>query len=132
MVIWKADKTVVAQFGKDHWSTFAYAETCCVDNRGRLDIRRLRVNESKRPIRSNGLGWQPSWGTRTKDGKIPDPTHDDIDCLDDLEREGLIEWIGTLINPAVKLTDKGKVVAAALRRHKADGGQFSTFEVGER
>ena len=57
-------------FGKDHWSTFAYVETCCVDNMGRLDIRRLRINEAKRPIRSNGLGWNPKYGTRIKDGSI--------------------------------------------------------------
>jgi len=117
------------QFGKDHWSTFAYAEYCCVDSRGMLDNRRLRINENKRPIRSrsNGLGWDPKYGTRAKNGSIPDPEHDDIDCLEDLEREGFIEF-GTLANLTVKLTDEGKVVAAALRSHKADGGQFSTFE----
>lgn len=115
------------QFGKDHWSTFAYAECCCVDNRGRLDNRRLRINEGKRPIKSNGLGWDPRYGTMVKDGSIPDSAHDDIDCLDDLERAGLIEQIGTLINPVVKLTKRGMRVAAKLREHKATGGQFATF-----
>ena len=117
------------QFGKDHWSTFAYAECCCVDNYGRLDIRKLRVNEVNRPIRSNGFGWNTKYGTVVKGGGIPDPQHDDIDCLDDLEKEGLLEWIGTLINPAVRLTKKGHKVAAGLRKHKANGGQFATFEV---
>ena len=115
-------------FGKDHWSTFAYAECCCVDNRGMLDNRRLRVNENKRPIRSNGHGWSPEYGTRLKGGLIPDPSHDDIDCLDDLESNGLIEQIGTLINPVVRITDKGAKMASLLRIHKSKGGQFSTFE----
>ena len=116
------------QFGRDHWSTLAYAETCCVDSMGRLDLRRLRVNEVKRPIRSNGFGWNPKYATRVKDGGVPEPSHDDIDCLDDLENAGLLEWVGTLVNPAVVLTKRGMEVAAELRQHKADGGQFAAFE----
>jgi hypothetical protein len=118
----------IEQFGKDHWSTFAYAECCCVDNRGRLDNRRLRINETKRGIRSNGCGWNSEYGTRQKEGGIPDPNHDDIDCLDDLERYGLIEQIGTMITPLVKITDKGYEIAAQLRKHKSNGGNFATFE----
>ena len=114
-------------FGTDHWSTFAYAETCCVDNHSSLDLRRLRVNEVKRPIRSNGFGWKPENATRIKGGCIPDPDHDDIDCLDDLEKAGLLEWIGTLINPAIKLTEKGVKVTSQLRKPKSYGGQFGTF-----
>lgn len=117
----------IEQFGKDHWSVFAYSECCCVDSNHRLDNRRLRVNEAKRPIRSNGLGWDGKYGTRVKQGGIPDSSHDDIDCLDDLEKAGLIEQIGTLINPAVRLTKKGMRIAAKLRQHKATGGQFATF-----
>ena len=118
----------IREFGKDHWSTFAYVETCWVDDKGRLDIRRLRINESKRPIRSNGLGWNPTYATRVKDGSTPDPAHDDWDCLEDLEKAGLLELIGTMINPAFRLTKRGLKVSAKLRAHKATGGQFSTFE----
>jgi len=114
-------------FGKDHWSTFAYAEICAVDNHGRMDIRRLRVNETKRPIRSNGLGWNPEYGTRDKQGNIPDTAHDDIDCLDDLEHIGLLVT-GTLVNPTAVLTELGKKVAHELRVHKMNGGQFREFE----
>ena len=117
------------QFGKDHWSTLAYVETCCVDNEGRLDIRRLRINETKRPIRSNGFGWDPKYATRIKDGSIPDPSHDDWDCLEDLEGIGLLELIGTMINPVFRLTQKGLKVASKLRAHKANGEQFATFEL---
>lgn len=119
-------------FGKDHWSTFAYAETCCVDNHGRMSLARLRVNTTKRPI-GNGTGyshgheWDPAWGTRNKQGDIPDPAHDDIDCLDDLERIGLLVT-GTLVNPTAVLTELGKKVVAELRVHKMNGGQFREFE----
>ncbi len=114
-------------FGKDHWSIFAYTETCCVDNMGRLDIRRLRINETKRPIRSNGLGWKPEYGTRIKGGNIPDSAHDDWDCLEDLEEVGLLELIGTMINPVFRLTKEGLKVAAKLRAYKANGGRFAEF-----
>ncbi|KKN76882.1 hypothetical protein LCGC14_0365330 [marine sediment metagenome] len=118
----------VKEFGKDHWSVLAYVETCCVDNKGRVDVRRLRINEYKRPIRSNGLGWNPKYGTRIKGGSIPDPSHDDWDCLEDLEQEELLELIGTMINPVFKLTDRGLRVASELREYKAKGGQFAAFE----
>lgn len=121
----------VKDWGKDHWSLLAYVECCCVDNKGHLDNRRMSVNEVKRPIRSNGFGWNPKWATRIKDGSIPDPAYDDLDCLDDLEREGLLEQMGTMLYPVVKLTDKGLKVAAELRAHKARGGQFSTFCLSE-
>lgn len=117
-------------FGKDHWSVLAYAETCAVDSYGRMDVRRLRVNSPKRGIASQPYGpndWKPSYGTRLKDGSIPDPEHDDFDCLDEFEELGLIET-GTLVNPFVSFTDLGLKVASELRQHKAKGGQFRDFE----
>jgi hypothetical protein len=83
--------------------------------------------ENKRGIRSNGFGWKGEYGTRIKGGDIPDTQHDDIDCLDDLEEAGLLESIGTLINPCYKLTDKGFELAGQLRKHKSTGGNFSGF-----
>jgi len=109
------------QFGKDHWSTFAYAETCCVDNNGEMDNRRLRINEFKRPLRSNGLGWSQKYGTMVKGGNIPDPEHDDWDCLEGLENLGLL-IIVSLVNALVVLTDERNRVAGLLRSHKANGG----------
>jgi DNA-binding PadR family transcriptional regulator len=51
-------------------------------------------------------------------------THDDWDCLDDLEADGFLEVIN-LTQGVVKLTPAGLVVAAQLRAHKAHGGQFA-------
>lgn len=118
-------------FGKDHWSVFAYAECCCVDHGGQMEHIRLRINRNKRPLGGSHymghlLGWDTKYGTRIKDGSIPDPQHDDWDCLEDLEREGLLEII-SMVNAFIRLTDEGQKVAEELRRHKMNSEQFSTF-----
>ena len=133
------------RFGKDHWSTFAYVETCCVDanvgeHMGKLQHSRMRSNGNTHPLlNANGLAWRPEWGTRLfgyfeakkkqEDvnalGLVLD-THDDWDCLDDLEVAGLVDVIN-LTQGVVKLTSKGLLVAAQLREHKAKGGQFAGF-----
>lgn len=118
-------------WGKDHWSTLAYVESCSVDSRNpegiaSLDLRRMRCNRNKHPlVKANGFPWDKSNGTIIKGGKIL-KDHDDWDCLEDLEKEGLVEVI-SLVNGYVKLTDKGIKIAHQLREHKAKGGQFSTF-----
>ncbi len=120
----------IKDFGKDHWSVFAYAETCCVDNQGRMALARLRVNGSVHPVGSGMMisrpQWKPEYGTRIKDGSIPDLNHDDFDCLEALG----VAWLlvtGTLVNPHATLTDKGRMVAAELRQFKSSGGQFRDF-----
>ena len=59
------------------------------------------------------------------DGYIDD--HDDWDCVDDLNREGLVKIKGTGIHPKWELTSLGFSVAAQLRKHRARGGRFNTF-----
>lgn len=135
----------VEKFGKDHWSTFAYIETCCVDNKGQLDKSKMRTNIQKHPLLagfSNGhIQWTPSHNTRLKgffqfEGKY-DPEqaikngfmvddHDDWDCLDDLEAAGFVESI-SLANGVVKMTELGMKVASLLRVHKVNGGHFAQF-----
>lgn len=112
------------RFGKDHWSIFAYAETCTVDDDGYLDARRLRKDGSKYP-------------SFIKEGQQPD--HSDIDCLNDLEAAGFLVFARAstirrgLIDLTyhVTLTPLGQAVAAQLRQHKANGGQFSAFSPTE-
>lgn len=132
-------KTVpVPRFGKDHWSLLAYVETRCVDsatNTGQLDPKRMRCNPKRHPMMAVSTGfsprnWQPSYGTRlhaTRTGRVPQlKTHDDWDCLDDLEAAGLVEVL-SLVNGIVRMTPDGLTVAHALRTHKVDGGVFATF-----
>jgi hypothetical protein len=105
-------------WGKDHWSTFGYAECRLVDNKGSINIQHMRGNhcgdDAGHPTRLTG-------GNTLSD-------HGDFDCLFDAEDAGLVMLKGTGLNPVIhKLTTKGALVAAALRTHKAEGGSFSTF-----
>jgi len=117
------------KFGKDHWSTFAYLESCAVDNEGRIDLRRMRcdpdrhlglvinlhmVTTEKYPTRLRAVGEQ-----------VRD--HDDWDCFEDLEAAGLCTWEGTGVNPIAALTKYGEKVAGALRSFKAKGGNYCDF-----
>lgn len=127
-------KTVESsQFGKDHWGLLAYFETRCVDYRGIIDPRHLRCNRKNHPhmdragLGPNGLAWKPEYGTIIKGGKKLE-SHDDWNCLDDLEAANLVEMIGTGINPAVKITELGMYWVGLLRKHKMSGGMYGNFE----
>lgn len=122
-------------FGKDHWSTFAYIETRCVDHKGEPDKNHMRTDPDLHP----GLGGETQsrlmvygkkkYPTRLNDGtEIHD--HDDWNCIKDLETAGLLKWDGTGLFPVFVLTDKGKTVAGRLRAYKAGGGGFHTFKPG--
>ena len=131
----------ITEWGRDHWSTFAYVETVCVDyggdpSRARNGFARMRCNPKR----------HPEYATRDMLGDLRDgsqyPTrlegtktlenHDDWDCVDDMVAEGLLEDIGFTMFPRFKLSEKGHEVSAHLRRHKADGGNFSDFSYRHR
>ena len=130
-------------WGKDHYSLLAYIFTRNVDYESILDYNHMRLNSNRRVEygRNFHSQWQDSYGTRLKgfwfndsNGKsVTNPSlqlkdHDDFDCLDDFEAEGLIVR-GTFISAYVSLTDKGRKLASKLMNHKAQGGQFADFEV---
>lgn len=131
----------VQDFGKDHWSLLGYVETCAVDNKGVLDLRRMRVkNNTLQP--NVGFGpvseWKPEYGTRLagywKADKTTDLSkrlsdHDDLDCLEDLETAGFIKNTGTGMQPVIEITKLGKSVCSDLRFHKSSGGNFADFKV---
>lgn len=119
------EKVGMEAFGKDHWSTFAYIETVCVDNNGVPDRRRMRCVDARHPLRAHGHD-ASAYPTRLKEGKTI-PQHDDWDCVDDLIRVGLLQDVGTPISPQFSLTDRGYAVASLLRRHKASGNNYATF-----
>lgn len=80
--------------------------------------------------------WKPEWGTRLKGYFLGDDKrdparrltdHDDWDCMEDMEKAGLIE-IMSVVNGIIVLTEKGMAVAGHLRAHKSRGGNFASFE----
>lgn len=122
-------------WGKDHWSTFAYVETLCVGGTGGVGIpdkNKLRCDPTRHPGLigpiNNSMGIYDrgtTYPTRLKDGELD--KHDDWDCIEDMEEYGLIKTMGTGINPAYLLTKIGSILSHELRVHKANGGNFSNF-----
>ena len=102
----------VSVFGKDHWSTFAYAHHCAINFEGLLDPIRMRVDGDTYP-------------TRLKDG-VKIKGHSDYNCLEDLESTGFLNMT-TGLGQHITITDKGFEAMSQLSKHKATGGIFATF-----
>lgn len=124
----------VSKWGKDHWSLLGYVGCRVSDNEGFMDGRHLRCKPDRIGIqRAYGQGWSPKSGTRLY-GYFDNPNdktlhltdHDDIDCLQDMEAEGLV-LLGTTVSMFVQLTAKGREFEEALRRFKQDKGNFAQF-----
>ena len=70
----------IENWGKDHWSTFAYAETLAVDNNGIIipEVLKMRTN-----IKTHFFMRNPNDGsmypTMLKNGNVS-RGHDDWDC----------------------------------------------------
>ncbi len=115
-------------WGKDHWSLLAYFETIAVDYDGKVDVRRIRINSTKRGYSNGNISsWQDTWGTIMKGGIILDTQHDDIDVMNDLEEAGLVKNVSTELNPIIEMTEKGREIVGNLRKHKSNGGVFGNF-----
>ncbi len=127
-VIEPADRPDTTLWGKDHWSLLAYLECRAVDHRGHVDMRPMRVNSVKRGF-TNGASerWKPEYGTRLKDGSIPNPDHDDIDVFQELEAAGLVQNPATDLNPCVQITPVGFEVVHLIRQAGAAGGRYKDF-----
>ena len=136
--------TPMKLWGKDHWSLLAYLECCQADASaglsltsrvGEIDKRKLRCNLKVHPAHAASLyGGPRTWdatkfGTRLNDGRVL-PQHDDWDCLNDLDTEGLLDVL-LEGSGSFTLSDKGLNLAHKVRRHKAKGGTFSTFTIKE-
>ncbi len=116
---WDGVDIPVARFGKDHWSTFAYVETRCVDHGGKMDLRHLRGYN----------GDCSMYPTRLNDG-VDLFNHDDGDCIADLVAAGLLDGWPNGRGDHYAMTPKGTVVAGKLRAHKSAGNNFATFDPG--
>ncbi len=127
------DRVPMEKWGKDHWSTLGYIETRCVDHKGVPALEHMRTDPDRHPglvAYSYNMPTEKS-PTRLK-GDATKENHDDWDCADDMIAEGLLKWQGTGINPVFVLTKRGRQVAAKLRAHKVNGGNFAGFEVGRK
>lgn len=87
----------LSDYGRDHWSLLLYLESRTVDQKGVLDARHMRTDVARHPLFSSptpgisGFG-NTKYPTRLRnDGRLDD--HDDWDCLYDLVREGLVQFI---------------------------------------
>lgn len=130
----------ITEWGRDHWSLLAYIEYRGVNHKCVLDKKHLRI---KNPIVANSTDypmpmpeWDEKYGTRLrgydhKNTSVYDlkhlGNHDDLDCIEDMENEGIVENIGSGLNPACKLTKKGQQFANALSKHKQEGSTFAEF-----
>lgn len=113
----------IKDFGKDHWSLLAYIEHINVNEKCIPDPRKMREIHGKRAPMGNPFS-SSNYPTRTKKGAVYN--HDDY--AEDLEKVGLITIEGTGANPMYILTDYGWEVASRLRKHKAKGNNFQSFE----
>lgn len=105
-------------FTKDHWSLLAYVGHCVEDNgggTGHLALEKLRCNEKSHPLLAGPYTgrWQDEYTTRIKAGETQG--HDDWDCLDDLEAEGLVYVVST-IQGWVNILPKGLEVYQEMLR----------------
>lgn len=86
----------VEQWGKDHWSTFAYLETLLVDAPGKNAIvhpSRMRTDGGRHPLftdrRHSAQTDRSCYPTRLRNGELS--RHDDWDCLWDACVAGFLE-----------------------------------------
>ena len=126
-----------ALWGKDHYSTLTYIETRCVESIngvGSPKIRQIQTNFNRHPYFDNShpaIGQHidgADYPIRLKDGiELAGPLYDEWDVLDDLERWGLIENVGTGFQRVYRFLDEGNRIVGQLRAHKTRGGNYADF-----
>lgn len=118
-------------WGKDHWSTLAFAECRAVDYDGKLDEVRMRTDPAVHPVIAEARAAKygdfinRAHPTVLKGGERLDG-HDDWSCVEDMEAAGLV--VTGSGGTVVWLTDTGWRIAHELRRWKATGGNFAAFQ----
>jgi hypothetical protein len=112
-------------WGKDHWSTFAYAAHVATSGKREIEKDKMRTDGDRHP---HGVGHiKVMLGTDTGGGRYPTRLrhggelhgHDDWDCLDDAVAAGLLTW-GTWAVPFVVLTDAGLQAHAQVQAYEND------------
>ena len=121
-------------WGRDHWSTLAYIETV-ETNMTEIIVRsdpRMRQNRHNYRVlggRPPAIPMRVDQGSLLSDGRMA-IGHDDWSCIQDFASVGLLNCgpDGVDVGQRIKLSEKGRAMAASLRAHKAGGGSFSTFK----
>jgi hypothetical protein len=108
----------IEHWGRDHWTTFAYMANRIINYSGVLDKERMRCNPNSHPYFAH-RGTTPPFPLTRLMGMEPPPDHDDWSCLEDAEAIGLIEDLGTGLNPRFAFTELGWAVWHAFDRHIA-------------
>ena len=123
-------KVGIKQFGKDHWSTFVYIETRCVDHKGIIENDKMRTDIDRHLFKAGNTNFEFSQNIKYPTilkGGIELQDHDDWDCVDDLIITGLLKNKGTKMTPVFEITDLGWEIVKQLRRHRSNGNTWDTF-----
>lgn len=121
----------IEQWGRDHWSTFAYLMACVTTKAGRIDHRRMRCDRQLHPglAHEASLYGGPCPPTRLK-GDKQKRKHDDWDCLDDIVAAGLLTHVGTGIHPGiVQALPPAWPIAKWIWKVEAEGGRWSAVDL---
>jgi hypothetical protein len=144
-----SDYVLPPLFGKDHWSTLAYAETVMVDVGGfqvGFDVRMRQSRRNYRVMREmcrrpkrvrqgpdHGCMWESKYSTVLADKSMVEG-HDDWSCIQDMAQAGFFtvgeQIVGAdQVEPGVilHLSPLGRSMAERLRAYKAAGGTFGNF-----
>ena len=131
------------RFGKDHFSLVGYLGCRAADHDNQIDHAHMRTNENRHPkldFRHSGQSWESKYGTRLKGyfdakkespeaaAKLQLPDHDDWDCADDLEANGLVV-MGGIASGVFTFLPLGLEVLGEVTKHKAAGGNFAGVEL---
>lgn len=140
---WDKQPVPEERWGKDHWTTLLYLETCAVDLRGRVEHAKMRT--SRRNWRLAGVvhgvanvmerdkyptRLVPVQAERAQyDSVHLTGGHDDWECLQDLADAGLLEFEVDEDHPSfplpvtVTFTAAGQKAAAEARQRRAATGR---------
>lgn len=128
-----SDTIPIDRWGEDHWGTLAYVETRVVDHDGLVVVQHMRCHPGVHRDLAHEGSFGPVPPTRLSDGTAVD-LHDDWSCMEDAAALGLVTRTEGERVPRTRyrsqkftLTSEGQRLAAALRAHKASGGEFATF-----
>lgn len=142
----------MAQWGTDHWTLLRYLHDrhlAAPDGTDPLiEYQRLRVNPENHNEQAmcgwpdSGSPWGVGSGTRLKgydddpaavrtpkeaqDAKLQIVYHDDIDCLEEIESEGLLDIVSTAAG-VYRMTPQGVHLCQLLEAHLAAGMTINEF-----